>query len=106
MDWIIAVTKVEANIDKENHTITLDDCYIANTVNLKVARIAVFAYVRINKVSWCENPTKELYDTIYTQAKYAREIKEISESIQHSSIANYLSNDMLTLLFLIQILTI
>ena len=102
MDWIIAVTKMEANIDKENHTITLDDCSIANTVNLKVARIAVFAYVRINKVSWCENPTKELYDTIYTQAKYARKIKEISESIQYSSVANYLSNDILTLLFQIQ----
>lgn len=28
MDWIIVVIKMEANIDKENHTITLDDCSI------------------------------------------------------------------------------
>ncbi len=102
LDWILAVTKLEANLDKENNKITLSDCSIANNVTLHVSRIAIFSYIRINSNVWNSNPTREWYDTIFSQAQLAQKIKEIIVTIQTSIVAKDLNNNLMSLLYQIQ----
>lgn len=102
LDWIVAVTKLEANLDKENNKITLSDCSIANNVALHVSRIAIFSYIRINSNVWNSNPTREWYDTILSQAQFAQKVKEIIVAIQTSIVAKDLNNNLMSLLYQIQ----
>lgn len=102
IDWILAVSKMEANIDKENCKITLNDCSSANNITLQVSRVAIFSYVRINNNEWNSNPSKEYYETILSQAKVVKEIKDIINSILISAVASDLNNDLVSLLYQIQ----
>lgn len=102
LNWILAITKMEANIDKENSDISLNDCSIANNVTLHISKVAIFSYIRINSKVWNSEPSKEWYETILSQAKFAEKVKEIITSIQTSAVATDLDNDLMTILYEIQ----
>lgn len=102
MDWILAIEKMEAGLDKENDEISLADCSFASKHDLSQTQVAIKSYIRINSHDWRSQPIDEWYERIFSEDHKAKDIYEEIRKIYSSSIAKDIDDDLLQLLYRIE----